>query len=127
MPLLAMMKVAFESPLAGVSQQSKFAKALGYSLTLWAALTRYTTDGRCNICNNAAEREIRPLTPGRKNWLFAGSYNGGNNAAVIFTLTQTAKLNGLDVQAYLRHVINIIPNHPIKRIDELLPWNVKLS
>ena len=124
--LLATMKVAFESALAGVSQQSKFAKALRYSLTLWPALTRYTTDGRCDICNNAAERAIRPLALGRKNWLFAGSDTGGNSAAVIFTLTQTAKLNGLDVEAYLRHVINVIPDHPIKRIEELLPWNVKL-
>jgi len=125
-PLLATMKVSFESALARVSQQSKFAKALRYALTLWPALTRYTTDGRCDICNNAAERAIRPLALGRKNWLFAGSDNGGDNAAVIFTLTQTAKLNGLDVEAYLRHVISIIPDHPIKRIDELLPWNVKL-
>jgi transposase len=125
-PLLAMMKIAFEVALAGVSQQGKFAKALRYALTLWPALTRYTTDGRCDICNNAAERAIRPLTLGRKNWLFAGSDNGGNNAAVIFTLTQTAKLNSLDVEAYLRHVINVIPDHPIMRIDELLPWNVKL-
>lgn len=125
-PLLATMKIAFESALAGVSQQSKFAKALRYSLTLWPALTRYTTDGRCDICNNAAERAIRPLTLGRKNWLFAGSDKGGNNAAVIFTLTQTAKLNGLNVEAYLRHIFNVIPDHPIKRIDELLPWNVKL-
>lgn len=125
-PLLATMKIAFESALAGVSQQSKFAKALRYSLTLWPALSRYTTDGRCDICNNAAERAIRPLTLGRKNWLFAGSDKGGNNAAVIFTLTQTAKLNGLNVEAYLRHIINVIPDHPIKRIDELLPWNVKL-
>lgn len=125
-PLLAAMKIAFGAALSGVSQQSKFAKALRYSLTLWPALTRYTTDGRCDICNNAAERAIRPLTLGRKNWLFAGSDKGGNNAAVIFTLTQTAKLNGLNVEAYLRHVINVIPDLPIKRVDELLPWNVKL-
>ena len=125
-PLLATMKIAFEAALAGVSQQSKLAKALRYSLTLWPALTRYTTDGRCDICNNAAERAIRPLALGRKNWLFAGSDKGGNNAAVIFTLTQTAKLNGLDVEAYLRHIINVIPDHPIKRVAELLPWNVKL-
>jgi transposase len=125
-PLLETMKIAFEAALVGVSQQSQLAKALRYALTLWPALTRYTTDGRCDICNNAAERAIRPLALGRKNWLFAGSDKGGNNAAVIFTLTQTAKLNGLNVEAYLRHVITIIPDHPIKRIAELLPWNVKL-
>jgi transposase len=125
-PLLATMKITFVAALSGVSQQSKLAKALRYSLTLWPALTRYTTDGRCDICNNAAERAIRPLILGRKNWLFAGSDKGGNNAAVIFTLTQTAKLNGLNVEAYLRHVINVIPDIPIRRVDELLPWNVKL-
>jgi hypothetical protein len=125
-PLLAALKIAFETTLSGVSRKSKFAKALRYSLTLWPALTRYTTDGRCDICNNAAERAIRPLTLGRKNWLFAGSDRGGRSAAVIFTLIQTAKLNGLNVEAYLRHVISVIPDHPIKRIDELLPWNVRL-
>jgi len=125
-PLLATMKIAFESALSGVSRPSNLAKALRYSLVRWPALTRYTTDGRCDICNNAAERAIRPLTLGRKNWLFCGSDKGGKNAAVIFTLTQTAKLNGLNVEAYLRHVISVIPDHPIKRIEELLPWNVKL-
>lgn len=125
-PLLAEIKTAFEYALARVSRQSPLARALRYSLTLWSALTRYTTDGRCDISNNAAERAIRPLALGRKNWLFAGSDKGGNNAAVIFTLAQTAKLNGINVEAYLRHVINVIADHPIKRINELLPWNVKL-
>jgi transposase len=120
------MKTSFEAALARTSQQGKLAKALRYALNLWPALTLYTTDGRCDISNNAAERAIRPLALGRKNWLFAGSDKGGKSAAAIFTLTQTAKLNGVNVEAYIRYVLNVIADHPIKRIDDLLPWNVKL-
>ena len=78
------------------------------------------------LCNNAAERAIRPLALGRKNWLFAGADSGGERAATIYTILQTATLNGLDPEAYLRHLIARIADHPAKRIDELLPWNVKL-
>ena len=125
-PMLTKMKTAFEAALTRTSQQGKLAKALRYAINLWPALTLYTTDGRCDISNNAAERAIRPLALGRKNWLFAGSDKGGISAAAIFTLTQTAKLNGVNVEAYLRHVLNVIADHPIKHIDQLLPWNVKL-
>jgi transposase len=78
----------------------------------------YTTDGRLDICNNAAERAIRPLALGRKNWLFAGSDRGGERAATMYTLIETARLNGLDPEAYLRVAIT--------RIAELLPWNIAL-
>jgi len=88
--------------------------------------TRYTTDGRLDICNNAAERAIRPLAIGRRNWTFAGSDSGGNRAATIYTIIETAKLNGLDPEAYLRILITRIAAHPAKRIDELLPWNITL-
>ena len=89
-------------------------------------MTRYTTDGRLDICNNAAERAIRPLALGRKNWMFAGSDSGGDRAAVMYTIIQTAKINALDPEAYLRALITRIDHHPAKRIDELLPWNIKL-
>jgi transposase len=89
-------------------------------------MTRYTTDGRLDICNNAAERAIRPLALGRKNWMFAGSDSGGDRAAVMYTIIETAKLNDLDPEAYLRALIMRIADHPAKRIDELLPWNIKL-
>jgi transposase len=125
-PLLAQLKTNFESTLAQISGKSALAQALRYSLSRWDALTRYTTDGRLDICNNAAERAIRPLAIGRKNWLFAGSDRGGERAATIYTLIETAKLNGLDPEAYLRSVIARIADHPMKRIDELLPWNVSL-
>jgi transposase len=123
-PLLAQMKAEFEGVLSRISGKSTLAQALRYSLSRWESLTRYTTDGRLDICNNAAERAIRPIAIGRKNWLFAGSDDGGKRAATIYTLIETAKMNGLDPEAYLRAVIGCIADHPMKRIDQLLPWNI---
>lgn len=125
-PMLAALKSDFEETLAKISGKSALAQALRYALTRWDALTRYTTDGRLEICNNAAERAIRPLALGRKNWLFAGSDSGGERAAMMYTLIETARLNGLDPEAYLRDVIGRIADHPMKRLDELLPWNIAL-
>ena len=93
-------------------------------LTRWTALTRYGDDGRIEIDNNAAERALRAVALGRKNYLFYGSDAGGERAAAIYSLIGTAKLNGLDPEAYLRYVLERIADHPINRIDELLPWNV---
>jgi transposase len=87
-------------------------------------LTRYLADGRLELSNNAAERAIRPLALGRKNWLFAGSDSGGERAAAMYTLIETAKLNGFDPEAYLRDVLGRIAGHPINRIADLLPWNL---
>jgi transposase len=125
-PLLEQMKAEFETVLRQISGKSSLAQALRYALSRWDALTRYTTDGRLDICNNAAERAIRPLALGRKNWLFAGSDSGGERAATMYTLIETAKISGLDPEAYLRNVIDRIADHPIRRIDELLPWNIAL-
>ena len=91
----------------------------------WIALMRYTTDGRLEMSNNAAERAAKPVAIGRKNWMFAGSDDGGRRAAIAYTIIETAKMNGLDPEAYLRGIIARIADHPIKRIDELLPWHVK--
>ena len=88
----------------------------------WGALSRFTGDGRLEMSNNAAERAIRPLCLGRKNWLFAGSDAGGHRAAVLYTIIETAKLNGVDPEAYLADVLARIADHPANRIDELLPW-----
>jgi len=110
--------------LAATSAKSDLAKAILYSLKRWVALTRYADDGRIEMDNNAAEREIRAVALGRKNWLFAGSDAGGDRAAAMYSLIGSAKLNGLDPQAYLRHVIERIADHPVNRVDELLPWNV---
>ena len=102
-------------------------KAIGYVLTRWTALTRYRDDGTLEIDNNAAERALRGVALGRKNYLFCGSDAGGERAAAIYSLIGTAKLNGLDPEAYLRYVIECIAEHPINRVEELLPWRVELE
>ena len=88
---------------------------------------RYVDDGLVEIDNNAAERALRTIALGRKNYLFAGSDAGGERAAIIYSLIGTAKLNDIDPQAYLARVLARIADHPINRIDELLPWNLDLS
>ena len=108
-----------------LSGQSKTAQAIAYSLTRWPALTRFLEDGRLCMSNNAAEREIRAVALGRKNWTFAGSDEGGRRAAAIYTLIQTAKLNDVDPQAWLADILARLQDHPAKRIDQLLPWNWK--
>lgn len=117
----------FDASLAMISGRSELAKAIRYARSRWTALTRYLDDGTLEISNNAAERCIRPLALGRKNYLFAGSDAGGERAAAAYSLIETAKLNALDPEAYLREVIGRIADHPINRIAALLPWNIGLA
>ena len=98
--------------------------SIRYALTRWVALSRFVDDGRIEIDNNAAERALRCVALGRKNFLFAGSDAGGERAAAIYSLIGTAKLNGLDPEAYLRYVITHINEHRVNKVAELLPWNV---
>lgn len=123
-PLLKDLHAWLSERLAHVSAKSDLAQAIGYTLTHWKALTRYCEDGRIEIDNNAAERALRGVSLGRKNYLFFGSDAGGERAAAIYSLVETAKLNGLDPEAYLRDVFERIADHPINRIEELLPWNI---
>jgi len=123
-PLLAALKSWLDATRARLSGKSELAGAMRYALSRWEALTRYADDGRLDIDNNAAERAIRPLALGRKNYLFAGSDAGGERAAAIYSLIETAKLNGLDPEAYLRFVLDRIADHPVNRVAELLPWNI---
>lgn len=122
-PLIAELKAWLETTRAKLSGKSDLAAAMRYALSRWSALSRYVDNGRLEIDNNAAERAIRPLALGRKNYLFAGSDAGGERAAAIYSLIETAKLNGLDPQAYLRDVLARIADHPVNRVADLLPWN----
>lgn len=123
-PLLDAMKTWMQHSLSQLSRKSDVAAAIRYALTLWDALVRYVDDGLIEIDNSAAERALRGVALGRKNYLFAGSDRGGERAAVFYALIGTARLNGLDPEAYLRHVLTHIADHPISRIEELLPWHL---
>lgn len=126
-PLLESLKQWFEETQGKLSRKSDTAMAVRYALGRWEALMRFCDDGRIEIDNNAAERALRVVALGRKNFLFAGSDGGGESAAAIYSLVGSAKLNGIDPESYLRNVLSRIADHPIKRIEELLPWNVAAS
>jgi hypothetical protein len=126
-PLLESLRQWFEATLPKLSRKSDTTAAIRYALSRWDALLRYCDDGHIEIDNNAAERALRAVALGRKNYLFAGSDTGGERAAAIYSLIGSAKLNGLDPEAYLREVLSRIADHPITRIEELLPWNVAAS
>src|SRR6185437_8743572 len=123
-PLLEELYQYLVEAVRTLSKKSELAGGIRYSLSRWKALTCYRDDGRIEIDNSAAERALRVVALGRKNYLFAGADTGGERAANLYTLIGTAKLCGLDPQAYLQHVLTHIAEHPINQIEELLPWNV---
>jgi transposase len=125
-PLLQDLQRWFKECLTKLSRKSEVTVAIHYAFGQWTPLLRYCDDGRFEIDNNAAERSLRPVALGRKNYLFAGSDAGGQRAAAMYTLIGSAKLNGIDPEAYLSLVLARIADHPIHRIEELLPWNVAL-
>lgn len=123
-PILDELKQWMEKMLRSLSAKSDTAGAIRYALSHWRALTRYVDDGRLEIDNSAAERALRAISIGRKNYLFFGADSGGDRAASFYSLIGTARLNGLDPSFYLRTVLAHIAEHPISRISELLPWNL---
>lgn len=127
LPLLQSLHQWLTTTYIQVLRKSVLATAIGYTLGNWDALVRYCEDGRIEIDNNIAERSLRGPVLGRKNFLFVGSDCGGARAAAIYSLVQSAHLNGLDPEAYLCHVLERIATHPINRIEELLPWRVTLE
>lgn len=123
-PILDDLRQWMEKILRSLSAKSDTAGAIRYALSHWRALTRYVDDGLLEIDNSAAERALRAVSIGRKNYLFFGADSGGDRAASFYTLIGTAKLCGLDPSFYLRTVLAQIADHPINRIGELLPWNL---
>ena len=124
-PLVLELETWMKTEREKLSRHALVAKAMDYMLRRWADFTRFLEDGRICLTNNAAERALRGLALGRKSWLFCGSDRGGERAALMYTLIQTAKMNDVDPQAWLADVLANVAGHSVKRLDELLPWNWK--
>lgn len=124
-PLVLELEAWMKAQRAKLSRDHDLAKAFDYLLNRWSAFTLFLDDGRVCLSNNAAERALRGIALGRKSWLFAGSDRGGQRAAAMYSLIVSAKMNGVDPQAWLADVLHRIAGYPAHRIDELLPWNWK--
>src|SRR3954465_7499099 len=122
-PLVTELEAWMRESRGKLSRHNPVAKAMDYMLTRWETFARFLGDGRICLTNNAAERVLRGVALGRKSWLFAGSDRGGDRAAIMLTLIQTAKLNGIDPQAWLADVLARIADHKITELAALLPWN----
>ena len=123
-PHLEALRAWMIETVSQLDSSSKLIEAFNYSLKRWKQLCRYTEDGRLEIDNGSAERSIRGMGIGRRNYLFFGSDSGGERAAIIYSLVESCNLNNIDPHSYLQYVLERIADHPINRIEELLPWNV---
>ena len=126
-PLIAELEIWMRQQQALLSTKNDTAKAINYLFNGWTAFTRFLDDGRVCLTNNAAERALRGVAVGRRNWTFAGSDAGGHRAAAVYTLIETCKMNDVDPQAWLADVLARLPDHPANKVDELLPWNWKAN
>ena len=122
-PLVVALEAWMREERRKLSRHSDVAVAIDYMLKRWTSFTRFLEDGRICLTNNVAERALRGLALGRKAWLFAGSDRGGQRAALLYSLIVTAKLNDVDPQAWLADVLARIAEHPVGRLDDLLPWH----
>ena len=122
-PLVAELGDWMREQRAKLSRGNDLAKAMDYILKRWTAFTRFLDDGRICLSNNAAERALRGIALGRKSWMFCGSDRGGERAAVMYSLIVSAKMNDVDPQSWLADVLARIAEHPVQKLDELLPWN----
>ena len=126
-PVFDELEIWLHIQLPKISGKSPLAKAIRYALSRMPKTRPYLDNGFLELDNNTCERAVKPVAIGRKNWMFAGSVRGGKATAIAFTLIETAKLNGVDPQAWLTDVLSRIADHKINRIDELLPWNYRSS
>src|SRR5262249_36082253 len=124
-PILDQFKKWLDELVNRVIPKSPLSNAVNYALKNWEALERYLEDGMLDIDNNAAERLIKPVKIGAKNWIFAGSDQGAKNAAVFYSLIETCKLHQINPYDYLRNVLTRLPTQLNSKLDELLPWNWK--
>ena len=121
-PLIVALEAYMREQLKRLSPKSRVAKPIRYLLSRWASFTRFLDDGRVCLSNNAAERALRCVAVGRRNWTFAGSDEGGRRAATIYSLVQTCRLNDVDPRAWLADVLARLSDHPVQRVGELTPW-----
>ena len=121
-PLVVALEAYMREQLRRLSPKNDLAKAIRYMLTRWVAFTRFLDDGRICLSNNAAERALRCVAVGRRNWTFAGSDAGGKRAAAVYSMIETCKLNDVDPRAWLADVLAKLPDHPAHRVGEFLPW-----
>jgi hypothetical protein len=125
-PLLTSLESWLREKMKTLSRHSELAKAFAYALNQWSALTYYAEDGWAEADNNIAENALRMVSLGRKNFLFFGSDHGGERGALLYSLLGTCKLNGIDPERYLHHVLDVIADWPVNRVSELLPWRIVL-
>ena len=122
--ILSELESWMKDQLPEVLPKSSIGKAITYTLGLWDRLVRYTEDGRYEIDNNPVENSIRPITLGRKNYLFAGSHEGARRAAMMYSFLGTCKINNVEPFSWLKDVLTRIPDYSIQKLEELLPATI---
>jgi len=121
LPVLREMETWLNENIYQTLPQSAIGQAIAYTLKLWPRLARYIEDGRFQIDNNLIENSIRPVALGRKNYLFAGSHHAAQQAAIIYSLLATCKINNVEPFGWLKHLLNVIPDYPANQLHKLLP------